>query len=131
MTVLQVIYIIIVVLLAFFVSYYNKSAKFQKLVTTLINKAQGMDKTGQEKEDWGVDKLYGILPFWLKGIFTKTILSAIVKNVYDEMFGFAQKLADKAADDIQKSLDSADAGGDAATDTQQKEVVAPGNTGAE
>jgi hypothetical protein len=64
-------------------------AKFKQIVfqAMLIAKSKAKDlvlKSGQEQEDWVVEKVYNILPARIKLFVSKEILRNLVKKFYKE-----------------------------------------------
>ncbi|MGX8701505.1 hypothetical protein [Caproiciproducens sp.] len=123
----SVLYTLLLAVLGLLVSYYKANAKFRSFVAALVNDAESLDITGQEKKEWVVSQIYAILPAWLRPILTKTLLSMIVQSVFDSMRQYAAKLLDKATEAVgnvigtvsTSAADTASTGADQAAEVKQ------------
>ncbi len=107
MTYAQIIYTVILIILGLLISYYKSNSKFKGFIATLVNDAESLEKTGEEKKAWVVNQIYAILPKWLRPILTKTVLSMVVQGVFDSMRQYAYKLLGKATDEASTAVSTA------------------------
>lgn len=103
-TVLNIILIIGMIILGAIAAYYRANAKLKEKVAELIDQAEGMytdaTKQGGKRFEWVVERLYSIIPAWLKPLLTQQAVGKIVQNVFDWMDSFAKRQADKLVDKI-------------------------------
>ncbi|RRC92711.1 hypothetical protein EII25_03295 [Erysipelotrichaceae bacterium OH741_COT-311] len=109
MNINQVIIAIITVLFGFLVSYFKTKSNLKTLVVRWILAAEqyykDYAKAGTEKFNMVVDKIYNLVPSFLKFIFTKKVIEQLVQNTFNAMQAYAQEQLDKAIDTKIKALD--------------------------
>lgn len=123
MTYAQIIYTVILVILGLLISYYKSSSKFKGFIATLVNDAESLEKTGEEKKTWVVNQIYAILPKWLRPILTKTVLSMVVQGVFDSMRQYAYKLLGKATDEASTAVSTTSTATDTTAATEATEAA--------
>ncbi len=103
-TAINIIAVVGMVILGAVAVYYRANAKLQEKVTELIDQAEGMytdaKEPGGKRFEWVVERLYSIIPAWLKPLLTRQAVGKIVQSVFDWMDSFAKKQADKLVDKI-------------------------------
>lgn len=106
----QVIIAIITVLFGFLVSYFKTKSNLKTLVVKWILAAEqyykDYTKAGTEKFNMVVDKIYNLVPTFLKFIFTKKVIEQLVQNTFNVMQSYAQEQLDKQIDSKLKKLDN-------------------------
>lgn len=84
--------------------YYQASAKLKGAVSGLISEAEALyndaARAGGVKHAYVTEKLYRMLPVFLKPILTKAVISSIVDNAFASIQDYARQQLDKAVDKI-------------------------------
>lgn len=100
-----------VVIFGFLVSYFKTSSTFRSFIVQLITDAEvkyaNIEKAGQQKMAYVIDKLYEIIPLPLKLTFTKARLEAFAQEVFDWVKQFAIIQCDKAVAALQAKYNAA------------------------
>lgn len=103
-TVFTAIRILVSLLLGGLALYYQANARLKEAVAGLIAEAEFlyMDtvKAGGMKHAYVTERLYRMLPVYVRPILTKEILSAMVDNTFAAVEDYAKKQLDKAARQI-------------------------------
>lgn len=75
-----------------FVEYYfNVKKNLQNESVNLINNAEGIGGTGEEKMAMVVDRLYSLVPNVFKVFIKKSTIKKIAQKVFDEIEAYAKK----------------------------------------
>lgn len=92
----------ITILFGFLVSYFKTKSNLKTLVVKWILAAEqhyrDYTKAGTEKFNMVVDKIYNLVPTFLKFIFTKKVIAELVQNTFNVMEAYAKEQLDKHID---------------------------------
>ena len=77
--------------------YYQSIRKLiEQEALNAINKAEELDKMGEEKMTEAVEAVYAILPAVVKPFISKSVLETIIQTVFDKVEEYAQKQVTKS-----------------------------------
>lgn len=100
--IIDILQIVIYLILGFATWYFQTNKKLQSKVTDYINEAEkeyaDVTKSGGQKHQYVIDKLYAYIPAPLRLIVNKDMVSTIVDNAFGQIESYAKKQLDKVVD---------------------------------
>ena len=103
-SILEGIKILLAVTLGGFVMYYKSKVQLIKKVSGLIAEAEdtfkSVTKSGGQKFEWVVDRLFVYVPAWLRPLITKEVIGRMVQFTFDSIEKYAKTQLDKLAEKV-------------------------------
>ena len=82
--------------------YFQTNTKLKSYVNDYIAQAEdyykSATKAGGLKMEFVIEKLYGLIPVYMKPFFPKELVRAIIQNAFDAVEDYAKQTLDKAAE---------------------------------
>lgn len=103
--VLNLIFVILMIIGGFIISYFKTNSKFKDKIAALINFAESKFIDGEQKKEYVINTIYSIIPAVFKPILNKTIINMIVQSVFDSMAEYAKKKLDKTTNKVENEID--------------------------
>ena len=101
--VIDILQIVVYLILGFATWYCQTNKKLQSKVTNIINEAEkeyaDVAKSGGQKHQYVIDKLYTYIPAPLRLIVSKDMVSSIVDNAFSQIESYAKQQLDKVVDE--------------------------------
>lgn len=102
--IIEIVNIVAYVVLGGLTLWFRENAKLKGTVADLITEAEAAYKdtvkAGGMKHKYVVEKLYSLVPAYLKPIITKETISGIVQRAFDSIEKYGKMQLDKAADTV-------------------------------
>ncbi len=87
------------IIIGFVSLYFKANTKLYAKVTGLITAAEGLYQdanSGGQKFEWVIGQLYALIPAPVRPFIPKSILAALVQNIFNQVAAYATKQLDKA-----------------------------------
>lgn len=102
----QIITTVITLVLGGLGLYFKYNKDLNANVMNFIDEAeelyQDFTKAGGQKFEWVVTRLYGLIPAFLRKVFTRQMLTELIQRTFDAAQSYAKKQLDKATDNENK-----------------------------
>lgn len=100
--IINIVQIVVYVILGGLAVYFQTNTKLKSFVNDYIVRAEeyykSATKAGGMKMEFVIDKLYELIPIYMKSFFPRELVQAIVQNAFDAVQDYAKQALDKAAE---------------------------------
>ena len=89
--------------------YFKTNTKLKSFANDYIAEAEKVykdaTKAGGTKMNYVIDKLYELVPVYMKPFFPRELVQAIVQNAFDAVEDYAKQALDKAAEFVAEKIE--------------------------
>ena len=106
---INILQIVAYVVLGGLALYFQTNTKLQSFANDYIAEAEKVykdtTKTGGTKMNYVIDKLYELVPTYMKPFFPRELVQAIVQNAFDKIEDYTKLALDKAAEFVVEKIE--------------------------
>lgn len=107
--IITILRIVAYVVLGGLVLYFKTNTKLKSFANNYIAEAEKVykdaTKAGGTKMNYVIDKLYELVPTYMKPFFPRELVQAIVQNAFDKIEDYTKQALDKAAEFVVNKVD--------------------------
>ncbi len=107
--IITILRIVAYVVLGGLVLYFKTNTKLKSFANNYIAEAEKVykdaTKAGGTKMNYVIDKLYELVPTYMKPLFPRELVQAIVQNAFDKIEDYTKQALDKAAEFVVNKVD--------------------------
>lgn len=97
--IINIVLVVLTIVVGFVSLYFKANTKLYAKVTGFITAAEGLYQdanSGGQKFEWVIGQLYALIPAPVRPFIPKSILAAIVQNIFNQVAAYATKQLDRA-----------------------------------
>ena len=103
-TIINIARIVVWVILGGLSLYFKKNSELNGAANDYISEAESVYKdtvkAGGMKHEYVVEKLYELVPWYMRGVFNKEVISQIVDRAFESIESYGKQQLDKAVDKL-------------------------------